>query len=172
MKGNFICIKKSTIIGFGLILLGIIAIVSVFIVVLNVVNSPANNIEKQWGVALPPGIKTEYHLNNIGWFGEGERFTVFTLDPDNARHASFVKQRFGKISAGGGEADDPSLFEQVIDKLFSDYADIPEKYAPVWSDQYYWYAANSFSLSDYLASNLFMIYFPERSRLIVCESFF
>lgn len=38
-----------------------------------------------WGIALPAEAQLVYHTDNLGWMGDGERYSVFDWTGDDAR---------------------------------------------------------------------------------------
>lgn len=77
-------------------------------------------------------------------------------------------QSFSTEKSYGFSSDKNEEFEHLIDTSFSDL-EIPSEYCPNWDEEYRWYVSGGFE-KIYYADTLFMIYFPNDLKLIVCET--
>lgn len=77
-------------------------------------------------------------------------------------------QSFSVDKTDGFSSDKNKEFENLIDTSFTDL-EIPNEYCPDWDEDYIWYVSGGFD-KIYYADTLFMIYFPNDLKLIVCET--
>ncbi len=136
----------------------IFSIFVAFFIVLNIVvltinlNNPKKNIENKWGISLPSHIHLKYKKNELGWFGEGERYFVFEIKNDDG---SFGRELISNSLVIRKCADDI---------IFS--MDIPQKYLPKWDNEY-----KGKIIGQSNNSHLCIIYFYTINELIICEEF-
>lgn len=77
-------------------------------------------------------------------------------------------QSFSTDKTDGFSSDKNKEFENLIDTSFSDL-EIQNEYCPNWNAEYKWFVLGGFE-QEYYSDTLFMIYFPNDLKLIVCET--
>ena len=77
-------------------------------------------------------------------------------------------QSFSTDKSEGFSSDKNEKFENLINTSFSTL-EIPNEYRPNWNKDYIWYVGGGID-QIYFSDTLFMIYFPNDLKLIVCET--
>ena len=149
----FVVIKKKRIINFLVAILLIVATVGAFIVVCRVAEQA--QYLKKLGLSVPCGTKEVFCTDNIGFLGEGHKYSVYRL----ARKKRNTD--LGLIKAGSyrySKAD----FEADFNKSLADSRlEIDTKYLPKWNTDYYFGGSGG---EQWEAS---FAYFPETGLLLV-----
>lgn len=134
----------------------IITVVLLIIILANIVmitvtlNNSQKSVESKWGVTLPLNIELIYKKDNVGWFGEGERYLIYKVkNNDNRFDIDYV---YNSI-----------IIKKCVDELIQSM-DIPENYLPKWENDY-----RGKIIGQYNNSHLCMIYFYTINELIICE---
>jgi hypothetical protein len=125
------------------------------ILIVKVFNSPIWLIERRWEIDIPNGSSVNYSLDEIGWFGEGERYTVISIKPAEA--TKFRDRYFHS---------DSYAFRASFSRTLA-LMNVSEKHLPNWNERHFVYSEGH--LSD---THLAAIFFPDKNMLIVCEEFF
>lgn len=127
----------------------IIIFVNIIMIIIKLNNSQTD-VERKWGVTLPLDIELIYKKDNIGWFGEGERYLIYKVkNNDNNFDIDYV--------------DNSIIIKKHIDGLIQSMK-IPENYLPKWENDY-----KGKVIGQYSNSHLCMVYFYTINELIICE---
>lgn len=146
--------RKSNFYFIWLLTISVLLTVNVVALIVSLIwNTPVRRIEKRWGIKLPEGIKAVYYRDDIGWFGEGERYTVLE-----------TKQRV--IPFLNGESFPPEFIKNSVEHTIS-LMEIPLKYLPVWEREF-----EGVIIGNTLDTHISFVNFPNENLLIVCEEFF
>ena len=77
-------------------------------------------------------------------------------------------QSFSTDKSDGFSSVKNEKFENLIDTSFSPL-EIPNEYCPNWDEDYIWYVDGGID-KMYFSDTLFMAYFPNNLKLVVCET--
>lgn len=112
-------------------------------------NNPVKAIERKWGMSLPSYLSLVYLKNDIGWFGEGQRYSLFLLTKDNELIASL----------GNASYVVKKVTEDIITQM-----KIPYQYMPDWENDY-----RCKIIGQMVGTHMCILYFPHSKKLIICE---
>jgi hypothetical protein len=115
--------------------------------------------EQNWDIRLPDGMKAEYKAQTPTSFrGDGVRCTVYKLKTEPSAFIADFQSATGK-EAVWAVADALSRLDVAADQL------------PRWSDAYLWKRVSNHSglRQDQYAGELYMLYFPNPLKLILCQ---
>lgn len=151
--------KKLIIVVILIVILVPIGFYSAFKIYSNSSSGIANGYETRNHINLPNNMKAVYNFDNIAWFGEGVRYTVFQLQstPDSKFTTSFSCENLKEL-------DNPAELKiefEISMKSVLDLINISENYLPDWEKEYLWDNSTSASLK--------MLYFPDSLILYLCE---
>lgn len=104
-------------------------------------------IERDWNISLPKPMHVEYKAENKDWFGEGVKYIIFRPETEPVSFIAGFSYRKGKLA--------PIM--TALSEL-----KIPDEYDPDWNNEYYWKRLQN-------GGYLYILYFPDSSRLIFCE---
>ncbi len=129
----------------------LIALVSINLICISkAFNNPVKAIERKWGLSLPEHLSLVYQKNDIGWFGEGQRYSLFALDK--------VNDDFGVGILNASYAVKKSA-EDIISQMA-----IPTDYMPKWEEEF-----KGNQIGQTKGSHVCLLYFPQSKSLIICE---
>lgn len=121
-------------------------------------------IENNWKINLPEEMESVFHGSVPSFHGDGIRYTVFKtkIEPTDFL-ADFSSEKDMK-------------FETIVNTKIAEAGfETPEIFLPNWGLEYYWehLEKNLISDSDPISyfDNMYMIYFPDMFRLVICEDF-
>lgn len=115
-------------------------------------------------IALLNDYKIVYDIKGKTFTGRADSYGVMVFENEPT---AFL-QSFSTDKSDGFSSDKDEEFENLIDSSFSDL-EISSEYCPNWNEDYIWYVSGGFD-KTYYADTLFMIYFPNGLKLIVCET--
>lgn len=108
--------------------------------------------------------KIVYDIKGETFTGRANSYGVLVFENEPT---AFL-QSFSTEKSDGFSSKKNEEYEHKIDTSFSDL-EIPNEYCPDWDEDYIWYVSGGFD-KVYYADTLFMIYFPNNLKLIVCET--
>lgn len=115
-------------------------------------------------ITLLNNYKIVYDIKGETFTGRADSYGVIVFENEPT---AFL-QSFSTDKSDGFASDKDEEFENLIDASFSDLK-ISNEYCPNWNEDYIWYVSGGFDKA-YYADTLFMIYFPNVLKLIVCET--
>ncbi len=134
----------------------IVSVVVIVLIVINVIcifktlNDPVKAIERKWGVSLPAHLSLIYQKNDIGWFGEGQRYSLFLVNKYNEGLVA---------SLGNASQSVKKATEDIITQMKIPYEHIPE-----WEEDY-----KCKIIGQIAGTHMCILYFPHAKSLIICE---
>jgi len=129
----------------------LIALISVNIIcIFKACNNPVKAIERKWGLSLPSQLNLVYQKNDIGWFGEGQRYSLFVLDKVNDDFSA---------SLGNASYAVKKSAEDIILQM-----SIPPEYMPKWEEEF-----KCKLIGQTTGTHMCILYFFQSKSLIICE---
>ena len=121
---------------------------------------PSIAYEQRFGITLPENMEVLFHFSNVGWFGDGSRYTVFQLQEQLSEKDFFVMFD-GALEPSHGQLRNETEFIRSFNRhvLNSIYHQIPQKFLPDWEQVFFW-GPDTLLL-------LWVVYFPYDMRLVV-----
>ena len=134
--------------------------------------SEADAIRTRWGVSLPRGLKTVYHGDSFGWFGDGYSYTVFTGTGEPMTTERFTAFCLGELEGCTLKTD--GAYRTRLEEEASATVrrlNVPEEYAPDFSGEY-WYSLGGYTpqeYGDFAVEGVLFVWFESESLLTVFE---
>lgn len=166
MRNYFITLKGRT-----LTLIAAVASVTIVLIILLVINLIAyasrSNIryyEKHWGLEFPSDIKTEYHLSISKTFNAGIEYSVFKIN-------DLTNNLYESLNRLPGLEEFKLDFNKMLsDRTLNVLQEIDKNFLPKWEERLKWGLREGRThISNNQEMCMFVIYFPDAMRLIVCE---
>ncbi len=116
----------------------------------------ASLLKSSWDVDLPENAKVLYYVENTGFSGDGDRYYVLKYEEEPTELLENFK--FERDDAFENSFRD--WFGSCIDTAENE---VPEKYKPDLSKEYFWVYMTKEIISD----KLYLLYYPETLTLYV-----
>lgn len=127
-------------------------------------DSVAEMFENRWGFNLPHDMQLEYYESERIWSGDGINYAVFKVKAVPANLiADFSKNKDEEFASTVNGLTDETQYE------------IPDNLLPDWESKYLWkhmvdHPVGSGHNPTRFFRNIYLIYFLDTLRLIICEN--
>lgn len=134
--------------------------------------SEAKNIRRRWNLEVPYGMKTAYHKDTFGWFGDGMSYTVLVSAGEPMTTERFTAFCEGEL-AGCAYRSDGAYCARLEEEAETTVRrlEVPAEYAPDFA-RGYWYSLGGYEPhdeGDFSVDGVLFLWLEEENRLLVFE---